>query len=63
MTKDLHKPFHRLESLQSRARYKLALYLQHGHRVGLSKGGTNDVHADTEVLRWGKPRFLRALSA
>ena len=34
-----------------------------GHRVGLSRGGTNDVRADTEVLRWGKPRFLRAQSA
>lgn len=62
MTKDLHKPFHRLDSLQSRSRYKLSLCLQRGYRVELSKRGMNDVCADAEVLRWGKPRFPRALS-
>ena len=55
MTEDLHKLFHRLDSLQSRSRYKLSLRLQHGYRVGLSKRGTNDVCADAEVLRWESP--------
>lgn len=38
MTKDLHKLFHRLDSLQSRFRYKLSPYPQCGYGVELSKG-------------------------
>ena len=49
MTKDLHELFHTLNSLQSGSRHKLALYLQHGQRVELSKGRTDDVRADAEV--------------